>query len=135
VRRLAAVPVLSVLAVGVAVPAQAAVETDFFTFLRASDHFPGARGNSEYERQGTGREVEVTVTRIASLAGRRVSVRVNGHKVGTMRVSSRGRAHREWSTAHGQSVPSASAGSPVRVRTAGGTLIVSGRYKLEPDSD
>ena len=52
-RRLAAVPVLAVLAVGVAVQAQAAAETDFFTFLRASDHFAGARGNSEYEREGT----------------------------------------------------------------------------------
>ena len=132
--RLAAAPVVAALAaVGVAVPAQAAVETDFFTFLRASDHFAGARGNSEYEREGAGREVEVTVTGITSLAGRRVSVRVNGHKVGTMRVSSRGRAHREWSTAHGQSVPSASAGSPVRVRTAGGTLIVTGTYKLDRD--
>jgi hypothetical protein len=79
----------------------------------------------------TKREVEVTVSGIRRLAGRRVTVYVNGRKVGTMRVSSTGRAHRDWSTSHGQSVPSATAGSTVKIRTTGGTLIASGRYRLD----
>jgi hypothetical protein len=36
------------------------------------------------------------------------------------------------STEHGQFVPFASAGSPCRVRTASGTLIVSGTSVREP---
>ena len=71
------------------------------------------------------------MTGISRLAGQRVTVYLNRHKIGTMRVSSRGRAHRDWSTSHHQSVPSAGAGSPVQVRTAGGKLIVSGKYKLD----
>jgi hypothetical protein len=125
------VPVVVILAGGIAVPAQAAKESDYFTYLKAAPHYAGARGDSEYEREGAKREVEVTVTGISRLAGRRVTVYINGRKVGTMRVASRGRAHRDWSTAHGQSVPSARAGSSVQVRTAGGTLIVSGRYRLD----
>jgi hypothetical protein len=129
--RLAAVPVIALLAVGVAAPAQGASERDYFTFLKASSNYPGARGDSEYEREGARREVEVTVTGISPLAGQRVTVYLNRHKIGTMRVSSRGRAHRDWSTSHHQSVPSAGAGSPVQVRTAGGKLIASGKYKLD----
>lgn len=55
----------------------------------------------------------------------------SGSKVGTMRVSSAGRAHREWSTDRGQAVPGATARSTVKVRTGGGTLIASGRYRLD----
>lgn len=126
---------LSVLILGAATSATAAAETDFFTWLSGSHHYPRAHGNSEYELEGSRREAEVTVTGIRGLAGKRVTVNVNGQKLGRILVSSRGRAHREWSTAHGQSVPRAGTGSPVRVRTAGGTLIVSGRYQRESDSD
>ncbi|MGZ6697332.1 MAG: hypothetical protein ACXVFL_17045, partial [Solirubrobacteraceae bacterium] len=128
-RALAVVPVAAVLATAMVMPAQAATETDYFTFLHASSHYPTAQGDSEFEREGTRREVEVTVTGIRRLAGQRVVVYVSGHRVGTMLVSSRGRAHRDWSTAHGQSVPSAGTGSRVQVRAAGGGLIASGKYR------
>jgi hypothetical protein len=128
--------VLVILAAGLASPAAApAAEADYFTYLTASSDFSGARGDSEYEREGTKREVEVTVSGISRLAGQRVGVYVDGRKVGTMRVSTRGRAHREWSTSHGRSVPSARAGSSLRVRTAGGTLIASGTDRLDNDGD
>ena len=129
--RLVAVPVAIALAVGMAAPVQAASEIDYFTHLMPASQYPGARGDSEYEREGNKREVEVTVTGIRQLAGRRVAVSINGRKVGTMLVSSTGRAHRDWSTSHGESVPSARAGSTVKVRTSGGTLIASGRYRLD----
>jgi len=128
-----AVPVVIALAAATAAPALAAAETDYVASLRQAAQYPSARGHSEYDREGTKREVEVTVSGIRRLAGRRVAVYVSGTKVGTMRVSSVGRAHREWSTSHGQSVPSAGAGSTVKVRTSGGTLIASGRYHLESD--
>lgn len=130
--RLAAVPVVVAFAAGMAAPAgAAAAETDYFTSLKPASQFAGARGDSEYEREGTKREVEVTVTGIRRLAGHRVTVVVSGRKVGTMLVSSTGRAHRDWSTSRGQSVPSATVGSTVKVRTGGGTLIASGRYRLD----
>ena len=131
--RLAVVPVVVALAAGMTAPAQAATETDYSTHLKPASQYPGARGDSEYEREGGKREVEVTVTGIRGLAGRRVAVYISGRKIGTMRVSSTGRAHRDWSTSHGQSVPSASAGSTVKVRTSGGMLIASGRYRLDTD--
>ena len=58
----------------------------------------------------------MTVTHIASLAGKRLRVFVNATKVGTMRVSSTGRAHHDWDTDHGQSVPFASKGDLIKVR-------------------
>lgn len=116
------------LALGAATAAVAAGELDFFTLLSGSKQFHHAQGESEYDRQGATRELEVTVTGISRLAGKQVTVYVSGKRVGTMRVSTRGRAHREWSTAHRQSVPLAGTGSTVRVRTSGGTLIVSGTY-------
>ena len=128
-----AVPVVIAIAAATATPALAAAETDYVTRLAPAAHYPGARGNSEYDREGTKREVEVTIAGLHRLAGRRVAVYVSGTRVGTMRVSSAGRAHRDWSTSHGQSVPSATAGSTVKVRTSGGTLIASGRYHLESD--
>jgi hypothetical protein len=131
--RLPAALVVVALAAGPAALAQAAAETDYSARLKPALQYPGARGHSEYDREGTKREVDVTVTGISRLAGHRVGVYVSGSKVGTVRVSSAGRAHREWSTDHGQAVPGATAGSTVRIRTGGGTLIAAGRYR--PDTE
>ena len=79
------------------------------------------------------REVEVTVNNLpARLRGHRVTVFVNGRRVGTMLVNSAGHAARQWKTEHGQFVPFARGGSLCRVRTGTGMLIVSGRYVREP---
>lgn len=123
--------VVVVAAAGMAAPARAAAETDYFTSLKAAAQHPGARGESEYEREGAKREVEVTVSGIRRLAGHRVTVSIDGRKVGTIRVSGAGRARRDWSTSHGQSVPIARVGSTVEVRTGGGRLIASGRYRVD----
>jgi hypothetical protein len=111
----------------------AAAEIDYFTWLNASRQFAGARGNSEYDVQGGRREADVEVSGVSRLAGKRVTVYISGKKIGTMTVSRRGRAEREWSNARGQFVPVAGAGSQVRVRTANGALIASGRYHREID--
>jgi hypothetical protein len=108
-----------------------AVDVDLFVRLHGSPAYPTASGWSEYEHDATGREVEATLTNVKSLAGQRVTVIVNFKKVGTMLVSSTGRAHREWDTEHGDFVPLATVGSPVRIRTSAGTLIVSGKYVRE----
>lgn len=112
--------------------ATTAADPEFNAVLHGSSAFPNARGHSEYERTATHREVEVTVNNLpARLRGHRVTVYVNLKKVGTMLVNSSGHASREWDTRRGQFVPFAGAGSPCRVRTASGTLIVSGTYHRE----
>jgi hypothetical protein len=128
---LATAAVMSLTLVVPAVSAGAATGSDpeFVARLHGSSAFPNARGHSEYERTSTHRQVEVTVNNLPGrLHGHRVTVYVNRKRVGTMRVNSAGHAEREWSTEHGQFVPWAGAGSPCRVRTASGTLIVSGTY-------
>jgi hypothetical protein len=116
---------------GLAPAANAATEIDLHSVLSHGKAFPNATGQSEYERGGGHREVEVTVRHIAKLAGKRVTVYVNYKKVGTMLVNQYGTAHREWDTNRGQYVPYASAGNPIRVRTATGTLVASGTYHRE----
>lgn len=116
------------LAFAVLAPVAEAAEVDLHTSLNGSSNYPKATGSSEYDRGDDGREVEVTVRSISGLAGKRVSVYVSGTKVGTMLVRSTGVAHREWDTEKGDTVPFASAGDYVKVRTGGGTLVASGRY-------
>lgn len=117
----------------VAPAAIAATEVHVDARLHGSSSFSRATGFSEYERAGTQRDVEVTVNHVARLAGKTLKVYVNGNWVGTMPVRSTGFAHREWDTDHGQRVPFAAAGDPVRVRTMGGKLIASGIYLPEHD--
>ena len=57
------------------------------------------------------------MTGIGGLAGHQLTVFVNNHQAGTITVSSTGRAFGKWDTEHGQSVPSATIGSKVRVKT------------------
>lgn len=111
--------------------AQAVTEIDLDVRLSHSASFTHATGFSEYERIGSQREVDVTVNHISGLAGQRLKVYSNRHWVGTMLVRRTGYAHREWDTDHGQRVPFASAGDPVRVRTPSGRLVVSGVYHAD----
>jgi hypothetical protein len=117
--------------------AAAATGTDpeFHAVLHGSSAFPNTRGHSEYERTTRQREVEVTVNNAPSrLRGHWVVVYVNLKRVGSMRVNSRGHAEREWSTEHGQFVPWAGSGSPVRVRrSSNNQLVVSGTYHRAAD--
>jgi hypothetical protein len=132
-RRLFVATVLFAFAFAMSAPVAQAAEVDLFTHMSGSTHFPNAHGFSEYDRSNSGREVEVRVTHLGKLAGKRVKVIVNGHKVGRILVSSVGVAHREWDTEHGQRVPFASAGDKVKVRTLSGTLVAKGTYHLEVD--
>lgn len=128
----AAVTGLTLVMPAVSASAVTGSDPEFNARLHASPAFPNARGHSEYERTSTHREVEVTVNNLPHrLHGHRVTVYVNLKRVGTMLVNSSGHASREWDTRRGQFVPWAGSGSPCRVRTASGTLIVSGRYVRE----
>lgn len=130
----AAVMGLALVAPAASADATSASDPEFHARLHGSSSFPNTRGHSEYERNGARREVEVTVNNAPRrIRGHVVTVYVNRKRVGTMRINSAGHAEREWKTSRGQFVPWAGAGSPCRVRTAGGTLVVSGTYVREFD--
>jgi hypothetical protein len=130
----AAMTGLTLLAPAVSASAATSGDPEFNARLHGSVAFRHAFGHSEYERTARHREVEVTVNNLpARLRGHRVTVFVAGRRVGTMLVNRAGHASREWKTERGQFVPLAGSGSPCRVRTSSGTLIVSGRYVLDRD--
>jgi hypothetical protein len=92
--------------------------------LKSSGAFAGASGKAKFQNQGQ-RELEIEVEHVRRLAGKRVNFFVNSTKVGSARVSGLGAAQVERS---GASFPVIHAGTRIKVKTAGGTLIVSGRF-------
>jgi hypothetical protein len=96
--------------------------------LHGSVSFPNATGSAKSKVSSEEREFEVEAQHIRSLAGKRVNVFVNGIRFATPRVSSLGAFHVEHSTQRGQNVPRIHAGTTVRVRTLGGTLIAGGHF-------
>jgi hypothetical protein len=96
--------------------------------LKGSVSFPNATGSAQYQAQGTQRELQVEVEHIRVLAGKHVNVFVNGNKWASPRVSSLGKIDVDRNTERGQKVPVIKAGSTVRVRTLGGTLIARGTF-------
>lgn len=113
----------------VTVPAAAAgASTHLYAPLGGSTTYPTATGHSDYYggmgMMGGGREVKVTVSHITRLSGQRVSVFLNGTRVGTMLVSSTGYAYHDWTAG----VPYCMGGSRIVVRTSAGTAIAKGTY-------
>jgi hypothetical protein len=94
--------------------------------LHHSVSFPNATGKAVYKVNGSERELQIEVEHIKVLAGKHVNVFVNGSKLASPVVSSLGIARVERKTP--QAVPTIKTGSTVRVRTLGGTLIVSGTF-------
>jgi hypothetical protein len=106
-------------------PAQAAAQrVELQAVLHGSHAFPHATGSARFESGNHGRELTVTVSHIARLAGRHLTVFVHGARAGTMTVSRTGVAH-----LHHHGVPACRAGQRVRVRTGTGTLVASGIFR------
>ena len=116
-----------------ATSALASNHVELHASLSGAKSFSQAHGSSTFERNGSARDVNVTVSGISRLAGKRVTVFIAGKKVGKILVSSGGTAHRDFSTADGEFVPFASAGSKVRITTSKGTTIASGTYHRDVD--
>lgn len=109
--------------------ARAAADPEFFARCTGSSAFPNARGWSEYDRTSAEKEVKVTLNNAPNRIRRQwVVVYVNRARTGRMWVNRFGHASLERDTEHGQFVPWAGSGSPVRVRTGGGTLVIWGFY-------
>ncbi len=96
--------------------------------LKPAKAFPAAKGSAKFKAKGNERELEAEVQHIRRLAGRRVVFYVAGKKLGVAKVTRLGAAHINRNSERGQSVPNVSAGTAVKVRTAGGILIVSGSF-------
>jgi uncharacterized membrane protein len=116
---------LALAALAVAAPAvQAKGEPGTRIALKSSGAFPGASGKAKFQNEGQ-RELEIEVEHVRRLAGKRVSFFVNSRKVGSARVNGLGAAQVDR---RGASFPAINAGTLVKVKTAAGKLIVSGRF-------
>ena len=92
--------------------------------LKASSAFPGAKGKAKFQVEGQ-HELEIEVEHVRRLAGKRVNFFVNAKKVGSLRISGLGAAQLNL---RGSRAPAVRSGTRISVKTAGGTLIVSGRF-------
>ena len=119
------VSLLALAALAVAAPAvQAKGAPGTRIALKSSVAFPGASGKAKLQNEGQ-RELEVEVEHVRRLAGKRVNFFVNSTKIGSARVSGLGAAQ---VNRRGAGFPAINAGTRVSVKTAGGKLIVSGRF-------
>ena len=92
--------------------------------LKASDAYPGASGKAKFQTAGQ-RELEIEVEHVRRLAGKRVNFFVGSTRVGSARINGLGAAQinrRE------SSFPAVRAGTVIKVKTARGATIVSGRF-------
>ena len=80
--------------------------------------FPTAKGYADYQR-GQYRELDVKVAHVANLAGQRLGIFLNGHRVGSMVVRSSGSAEFDVTTGYGQKVPRVHIGDRLGVRSHG----------------
>jgi hypothetical protein len=92
--------------------------------LKASSSFSGAKGKAKFQNEGQ-RELEIEVEHVRRLAGKRVNFFVNAKKVGSKRVNGLGAAQLDR---RGSTFPAIGSGTRISVKTAGGKLIVSGRF-------
>jgi hypothetical protein len=119
---------ITLLALAVAVPAALAAGGGTRITLKPAKAYPAAKGSAKYKAKAGERELQVEVEHIRRLAGRRVVIAVAGVRLGAARVSALGAAQINRNTERGQRVPQVSAGTVMKVRTAGGATVVSGSF-------
>jgi hypothetical protein len=119
--------VIALLALMVSIPTALAVGGTRIV-LKPAKAYSAAKGSAQYEAKAGERELQVEVEHIRRLAGRQVVFVVAGKKLGTAKVSALGAARLSRNTERGQRVPQVTAGTVVKVRTAGGATIVSGSF-------
>lgn len=92
--------------------------TELGAKLAPGKAFPTAKGYADYQR-GQYRELDVKVSHVANLAGQRLGVFLNGHRVGSMVVRTSGSAEFDVATEYGQTVPRVHVGDRIGVRSHG----------------
>jgi hypothetical protein len=96
--------------------------------LKSAKAFPAAKGSAKFKATAEERELQVEVEHIRRLAGKRVVFVVGGKKVASAKVNRFGAAEINRNSERGQFVPAVRAGTSVKVKTAGGALIVRGSF-------
>jgi hypothetical protein len=96
--------------------------------LKPAKAFSAAKGSAKFKATAEERELQVEVEHVRRLAGKRVVFIVGGKKVATKKVNRFGAAEINRNSERGQFVPAVSKGTTVRVKTAGGVLIVGGSF-------
>jgi hypothetical protein len=92
--------------------------------LAGSARYPNAKGTAKY-KVGTEREFQVEVENVKALAGKRLSVFVNGTKVGSFVVNSLGAGRLAL---RGTAAPRIQPGVVIRIKTGAGVLVASGKF-------
>ena len=92
--------------------------------LKPTAAFSAAKAKAKYKVSGQ-RELEIEIEHLRRLAGTRVSFFVNNTKIGTSRFNSFGEARLDR---RGASFPAIQSGTMIKVKTAGGKLMASGRF-------
>lgn len=92
--------------------------------LKASKAYPGASGKAKFQAAGQ-RELEIEVEHVRRLAGKRVNFFVGSTRVGSARINGLGAAQ---ITRRGSSFPTVHSGTVIKVKTARGATVVSGRF-------
>lgn len=126
-RRVSAGLAAAVMAFGVAAAGTAAAEAaplhniELHAVLHGSHAHPRATGMATFESSEHGRELDVHMSHLGDLVGRRLIVFVHGVRAGSMIVTRAGTAqlHRH----HG--VPRCRSGQRIGVRTRSGVLVAS----------
>ena len=96
--------------------------------LKSAKAFPAAKGSAKFKATAEERELQVEVEHIRRLAGKRVVFIVGGKKLASAKVNRFGAAEIDRNSQRGHFVPAVSAGTSVKVKTAGGALIVRGSF-------
>jgi uncharacterized protein with ACT and thioredoxin-like domain len=96
--------------------------------LKSAKAFPAAKGSAKFKATAEERELQVEVEHIRRLAGKRVVFVVGGKQLGSAKVNRFGAAEIDRNSQRGQLVPAVRAGTSVKVKTAGGALIVKGSF-------
>ena len=92
--------------------------------LKASKAYPGASGKAKFQTAGQ-RELEIEVEHVRRLAGKRVNFFVGSTRVGSARINGLGAAQ---INRRGSSFPTVQSGTVIKVKTARGATVVSGRF-------
>ncbi len=122
------ITILGVLAAAalVAVPTAGAATNVHTATLKGSAAFPAVTGSAKFSIDNGVRQLEAEIQHAQPLAGTNVRIRVKGVLVGTVKVSSLGRARLNRS---GAGVPAVTTGSAIGVRRASNNaLVASGRF-------
>lgn len=95
--------------------------------LKGSAQYPNAKGKAKFKDAGAEKEFQVEIENVKALAGKTLTVIVDGKKVGTFKVNKFGVGRLNLNTIRGDKVPAIHSGSRVLIKL-GTKKVVSGQF-------